>query len=186
MLKNKKTNGFTQIPNSILNNPALSLASKGLLAILLSNAKNWKIRITEIYRRSSNSEKSQRKPLNELVIGGYITQKKVRNPQTKTFDWVYKIDTEPSGRKVQMEIPLAENETVQKPSAETMPINNTDINNINSDNTNKKEETGSEKEKKKKNNSEPEDNLTNSRENHTPDKTDGQDKSDEDEFELPF
>ena len=186
MSKNKQKGGFTQIPNSILNNPVLSLSAKGLLAILLSNSKDWKIRITEIYRRSSNSEKSQRKPLNELVNYGYITQKKLKNKETKRFEWVYKIDTNPTGQKVQMEIQLVETETVQKPSVENMPINNTDINNTISDNRNKKEETDLEKEIKKKNNSDLQDNLNTTRESHTPIQTDGHVPVSNDFDELPF
>src|SRR3989304_1439506 len=60
--KKSKTNlkGFTKVLNSILNNKTLSLEEKGLLSILISNSKEWKVFITEIYKRSTNSELIQR------------------------------------------------------------------------------------------------------------------------------
>ena len=134
MSNNKSIKGFTQVPNYILSDPKLSIEAKGLLAILLSNAAYWKIQITEIYRRSINSEARQRRVLKELIDNGLVVQEKKRNPKTKRFEWkhiinvprIFKGNPIPDTHSLQVEIPLVENADMEKPSLGKPPINNTD------------------------------------------------------------
>lgn len=149
---------FTQVPNSIINNEKLSLAAKGLLAILLSNSSNWKTMVTEIYRRSLGSTKSQQKTMKELKKMGYVTQSKKRSPSTNTFDWNTIVHVNPI--TPQVDSPYVEKRPVEKRplqnepvgivTVETRPINNTNTDNINPDNIKREKEKSIRKEEQEK------------------------------------
>ena len=142
MHKTKQITGFTKVPNSILNNIELSLEEKALLAILLSNASDWKIYITEIYSRSINGEPRQRKVFKALVQKGYVTQEKRKDEINKKFYWIYRIfpkgDAEsgasPSVGNPPVDTPPTDspqinNHHARNPSMQEADINKTDLNN---------------------------------------------------------
>lgn len=67
-------NGFTQIPNSILNDENLTLEEKALLSIIMSNHEDWKIYQKEIECRSKNGRDSHAKLFKKLAEKGYIVR----------------------------------------------------------------------------------------------------------------
>lgn len=52
--RNVRKSKFTQISNDLLNDEQLTLESKALLSIFLSNSDNWNLHMSEIIKRSKN------------------------------------------------------------------------------------------------------------------------------------
>jgi hypothetical protein len=90
--KAKATN-FTQISNEVLLDERLSFKARGILALLLSRPKNWKIYIDEIVERSDlDGKHSVRTGFKELKTFGYLELVKVWNNETGKFEGtVYKL-----------------------------------------------------------------------------------------------
>jgi hypothetical protein len=88
-----KTTNFTQISNEVLLDERLSFKARGILALLLSRPKNWKIYIDEIIERSDlDGKHSVRTGLKELKTSGYLELVKVWNAATGKFEGtVYKL-----------------------------------------------------------------------------------------------
>jgi hypothetical protein len=91
--KAKATNNFTQIANEVLLDERLSFKARGILALLLSRPKNWKIYIDEIVERSDlDGKHSVRTGFKELKEFGYLELVKVWNNETGKFEGtVYKL-----------------------------------------------------------------------------------------------
>ncbi len=92
-----KTASFTQIANDILLDQRLSFKARGILALLLSRPKDWKIYIDEIIERSdSDGKHSVRTGFKELKEFGYLELVKVWNNETGKFEGtVYQLCAEP-------------------------------------------------------------------------------------------
>jgi hypothetical protein len=88
-----KTTNFTQISNEVLLDERLSFKARGILALLLSRPKNWKIYIDEIIERSDlDGKHSVRTGFKELKTFGYLELVKVWNNETGKFEGtVYKL-----------------------------------------------------------------------------------------------
>ena len=138
--KKSKTNlkGFTKVPNSILNNKTLSLEEKGLLSILISNSKEWKVFITEIYKRSTNSELIQRAIYNKLIAKNYAKRVRTKNEKGQ-IQWSFELNpysdlpsmAEPSMAEPSMAEPSMVNRGINKTNLNNINLNKTNINNIN-------------------------------------------------------
>jgi hypothetical protein len=82
-----KTANFTQISNEVLLDERLSFKARGILALLLSRPKNWKIYIDEIVERSDlDGKHSVRTGFKELKTFGYLELVKVWNAATGKFE----------------------------------------------------------------------------------------------------
>jgi hypothetical protein len=82
-----KTTNFTQISNEVLLDERLSFKARGILALLLSRPKNWKIYIDEIIERSDlDGKHSVRTGFKELKTFGYLELVKVWNAATGKFE----------------------------------------------------------------------------------------------------
>ena len=88
-----KNSNFTQISNAVLLDERLSFKARGILALLLSRPKNWKIYIDEIVERSdADGKHSVRTGFKELKALGYVELVKVWNNETGKFEGtVYKL-----------------------------------------------------------------------------------------------
>jgi hypothetical protein len=69
----RKTN-FTMIQNEFVNDPEVTLQSKGLLTVLLSNTEDWKIIMANIIKRSKNGRDAHYKTILELIKAGYYAR----------------------------------------------------------------------------------------------------------------
>ena len=94
--KQQATN-FTQISNEVLLDQRLSFKARGILALLLSRPKNWKIYIDEIVERSdADGKHSVRTGFKELKELGYLKLVKVWNDETGKFEGtVYQLCLKP-------------------------------------------------------------------------------------------
>ncbi|NJN77577.1 MAG: hypothetical protein HC803_04000 [Saprospiraceae bacterium] len=78
---------FTQISNEVLLDERLSFKARGILALLLSRPKDWKIYVDEIVERSDMDGKhSVRTGFKELKALGYVDLVKVWNDATGKFE----------------------------------------------------------------------------------------------------
>ena len=78
---------FTQISNEVLLDERLSFKARGILAILLSRPKDWKIYVDEIVERSDvDGKHSVRTGFKELKALGYVDLVKVWNDATGKFE----------------------------------------------------------------------------------------------------
>jgi hypothetical protein len=83
---------FTQISNEVLLDERLSFKARGILALLLSRPKNWKIYIDEIIERSDlDGKHSVRTGFKELKTFGYLELVKVWNDAGKFEGTIYKL-----------------------------------------------------------------------------------------------
>jgi hypothetical protein len=83
---------FTQISNEVLLDERLSFKARGILALLLSRPKNWKIYIDEIIERSDlDGKHSVRTGFKELKTFGYLKLVKVWNDAGKFEGTIYKL-----------------------------------------------------------------------------------------------
>lgn len=72
--RNVRTERYTQVSNSLLNDKQASLQAKGLLSIFLSNSEDWEIHMKEIITRSKNGRDAHYTAVNELIELGYIAR----------------------------------------------------------------------------------------------------------------
>lgn len=75
----RRKHAAASIPIYPLQSLHISLAAKGLLALLLSFGENWEIRMSDIIARSKNGRDSTRRAINELVKAGYIKRIYIRD-----------------------------------------------------------------------------------------------------------
>jgi len=73
----------------------LSLAAKGLLAILLSFGKGWKIYMRDIAKRSSSGRYTLRHAVKELETTGYLTKQPIKGQRGRFVGWNYKVYQKP-------------------------------------------------------------------------------------------
>jgi hypothetical protein len=151
--KDRKNNGFTKAPNGFMWDETLSLEEKALLILIASNAKDWKIHITEIYSRSNNSPASQRKVVKGLMGKGHLKRIDGRGGNNQKFGYEYQYsftgglcvpDEKPCDGFPDTETPKTESPNVgtpkvEIPATETADTNNTKLNNTKMNNIKQKE-----------------------------------------------
>lgn len=71
ILHDSKDDPFSRVPKTLLDDPNLTLAAKGLLAYLLGKPKDWKLRISDIEKKNRNKERAIRSALRNLQNFGY-------------------------------------------------------------------------------------------------------------------
>jgi hypothetical protein len=70
--------------NSVIQNPELSWAAKGLLAYLLSLPTDWETHLTELFTRSASKRTATEAAMNELLKARHIIKKRTGNNRADT------------------------------------------------------------------------------------------------------
>jgi len=125
IIKPKKFDRFTVVPNYILRHKGVSLGSTGLYTWLFSHDSNQKITIEFIANHFKEGKDGVRSKINELIDFGYLERIKVKD-QGKFKGYNYKLKAHPSRK----------NRSGKNPKSENPTQSNTN-NNINKSNTNK-------------------------------------------------
>lgn len=82
----KPKSGFTQINNQFLLDERLSFKARGILALLLSRPKDWKIYLDEIASRSEkDGKRAIQSGFKELTDLGYLKLRRVYDHELKRF-----------------------------------------------------------------------------------------------------
>jgi hypothetical protein len=88
----KQKENFTQISNSFIRDPEISLKAKGILAILLSNSDEWMSYVSTISSMIKEGRDLLLSGLAELEQKGYLKRIRYRNKITKKWKgsfWCY-------------------------------------------------------------------------------------------------
>lgn len=130
------TQEYTQVPNTLLRNPALSCKAKGLLCILLSNRQGWQTHVQTLQNLSTDGRDGIASGLRELEEHNYLRRVRYRDPATKQWTgtlWAY-TDT-PGEFNYAAHPELSPQEELdpqtEKPLPETPRTENPPVNNIN-------------------------------------------------------
>lgn len=68
---------FTQVANSVLNDPKLSLRAKGLFAYIYSKPHGWEFSTWRMSKESLEGRDAIRTALQELIRAGFLIRKKL-------------------------------------------------------------------------------------------------------------
>ena len=131
VLKNKK-NPYFMMNKTGINDPRLSLKSKGLLAYLISKPDGWYINYQDIIKTSRNGIKSIRSSVKELLRLGYMVRSQTRCEDGKFgfFDYtVYEVPQSINIRKNSLS-PHSPFRHAVKPRAVKRTLLNNDLKNI--------------------------------------------------------
>lgn len=85
---NRTEQGFTQIPNRILNHPKLSLKAKGLWAFLASKPSGWSFSAERIAAQNHDGKEAIGSGLRELEAAGLLTRE-TKSLGFKRFETTY-------------------------------------------------------------------------------------------------
>lgn len=114
MSKLKVMNQFGVAPNSLLNNPDISLKAKGLFAFMQSKPENWDFTVKNIESQSKEGIDSIRSAILELESAGYLVR---RRYQVEKGHWQveYQLYDHPVKINPGLENPMQENPTLENP-----------------------------------------------------------------------
>ncbi len=108
---------FTQIPNAWLRDQRLSLATRGLLAQIMSHKPGWSITLENLAAANGVGRDAIRSCINQLIKFGYLTrsEERERNSAGQVAGYTYKTQTP---QAVQ---PTLENPTQVQPTLDKQP-----------------------------------------------------------------
>ena len=86
---------FTIINNKGLQDPNLGIASRGLLATMLSKPDDWNFSIKRLAKELKDGERKISTALKELEQNKYLVRKRICDRQGKVTDWLYLFSDEP-------------------------------------------------------------------------------------------
>lgn len=89
--RNKLKDGYTALPNVIVNDKTISAKAKGVLLYLASKPDSWKFFMEDIAKHFTDGLTAIKTAVKELEKAGYLTRIKVKDEETghfKGYDWV--------------------------------------------------------------------------------------------------
>jgi transcription initiation factor IIE alpha subunit len=90
--REERTNGsFVQVDKSFIDDNKLSAGAKGVLLYMLSKSDDWQFYETEICNHFSDSIKTIKKYIKELIDNKYIYRERKQKSDTKRFYYEYEI-----------------------------------------------------------------------------------------------
>ena len=131
---------FTQVANEVLNNPEMSLSSKGMFAYLFSKPDQWQFSSERIQLEHTDGKRAVLSAIRELEHHGYLTRKRLSNGRVLYFLKHSQSAPDALGDESQS-APEAQSENAQGESA---PVSNKDIKVINKSSNKEKSQKFSE------------------------------------------
>lgn len=156
IIRIEKTDNYTVMSNTHLQDTQMSLKAKGLLSLMLSLPDEWDYSVNGLVAICKESEKTIKTTLQELKKFGYlvITKQKPNETETGRFEYIYTIYEEPQdtekqevescpieqeGKKQEVEngtvVQEGKKQQVEKQEVVFSPQLNTNILNTNKSNT---------------------------------------------------
>lgn len=118
----ERRRGFTVLPNAMLRDPALSLKTKGLMAVLLGLPEDWRYSISGLAQICGTGKETIRSALRELEEAGYLQREQTHGEGGKFGGNSYVVHEEPlaqiEGQAAPLAPPLSGNPTTGKPMTE--------------------------------------------------------------------
>lgn len=117
---------FTQIPNEWLRDKRLSLATRGLLAQIMSHRPGWSITLENLAFANGVGRDAIRTSINQLLEVGYLTRsdERERNSRGQVAGYIYTTQTPPMQDEptadfpTQGKLPLKNNNPIEEQSKE--------------------------------------------------------------------
>lgn len=94
-LMSRREDPFARVPKEMLDDERLSWRAKGLLSYLIGKPPDWKVRRTDLVKRSKEGETVVRAALKELREAGYAKLKKEKDTKGRLVEWVWNISDFP-------------------------------------------------------------------------------------------
>lgn len=125
-----KTENYTVISNTILQDESLSWKARGVFAYLYAQHNDWEFYETEVMKHATDGRDSLRSALKELTKHGYLIRKRNRDEQgrVRSSDWL--ISDEPIKK------PMLGKPTQAKPMQENTTLTSTNKTSTNRTSTN--------------------------------------------------
>jgi hypothetical protein len=90
-IKVKKESKYVTIHNEFFEIPTLSFGAKGLLGYIISKPENWKIRKTDLIKKSTGGKDQIDGYLLELMAHGFMNWFSIKNEEGKIEEWEYEV-----------------------------------------------------------------------------------------------
>lgn len=88
----KRSTGFAQIPNELLEDTNLSFKAKGLYAYMVSRPDGWQFYESQLSKVSKDGKDATNSALNELIDAGWIEREEERERESGRFGgYIYHI-----------------------------------------------------------------------------------------------
>ncbi len=126
IIKPKKFDRFTVVPNYILRHKGISIGATGLYSYLFSHSADQQITIEFISQHFKEGKDAIRSKINELIENGYLERERVLD-KGKFKGYNYKLKSHPKRKNRNREKPKSENPT----QSNTNNTNNNNIRNTN-------------------------------------------------------
>lgn len=122
IIRFKRGRGFTTIYNDVAQDIRLSLATRGLFALMASLPQDWNYSVSGLAVKANTTRYEVRKCLDNLQEVGYLEREQSHDPGGKFSGNVYVLQDEPptvvpncrNGENRQLDLPLLVNLTQQK------------------------------------------------------------------------
>lgn len=88
VIRIEKTKNYTVMSNEHLRDPALSLAARGLMSMMLSLPDDWDYSIAGLVTQCNEGQKAVRRCLSEMEKAGYLTRERI-NADGGRFTYEY-------------------------------------------------------------------------------------------------
>lgn len=127
LIKIQLKKNFTQIPNQLIYDKRLSIASTGLLTILLSMRTGGYISMKQLCSYKSDGETSMRTAMEELESAGYLSIHLIRDNRGRIRGrvWVIREQPETQQEKPELDFPIVDLPYVEKPNRVIKAVHNT-------------------------------------------------------------
>ncbi len=135
VIRIKREEGFTVLPNALLRDQRLSLKTKGLFCMMLSLPGDWSYNVGGLVRVCGAGRDAIRSALRELEAAGYLEREKVHGERGRFSGTVYTLHTvsktpwtenPPTVEMVEADPPLTDYPTTAEPTTENPPLQNKD------------------------------------------------------------
>lgn len=91
IIRTRRQNNYTTLPNATLQNSDLSWEARGLLGYLLSLPEGWEVRVTELSRRSPAGYAKNRRIISELERARHVIRSQQRQNNGQFSDWIFDV-----------------------------------------------------------------------------------------------
>jgi hypothetical protein len=117
IIRRRRNTNFTIIGNEPANDPRLSAEALGVLTYLLTRPDDWTVYSKQLSDRFKCGRDKIRRILRELIDAGYITRRRLRNPETSAYVGIEYFVYDQNE-------PQTENPSVAKPRSEKPGLEN--------------------------------------------------------------
>lgn len=90
-LMSRRDDPFSRVPKTTLKDSKLSWKAKGILAYLIGQPIDWKVRLQDLVNNSTDGSTAIRSALNELRKAGYASLEKEKDGTGKIVEWTWKV-----------------------------------------------------------------------------------------------